>query len=119
MGILVFDEAARLRQYQITNAPPLFLVGCFDKNVTVRSQQIRSLNLAQCLIETHSIPKPAEDTKSLAIVGGGFAGLTLAAALLRKQAALEITIFEERDTLLPLQQGSDSRWLHPHIYDWG
>jgi hypothetical protein len=20
--------------------------------------------------------------------------------------------------LMPLQQGSDSRWLHPHIYDW-
>jgi hypothetical protein len=33
-------------------------------------------------------------------------------------AAAEITIFEERDVLLPLQHGSDSRWLHPQIYNW-
>lgn len=61
-----------------------------------------------------------DDQRSVrtAIVGAGFAGLTLAAALRRKHARAEITIFEERDALLPLQQGSDTRWLHPHIYDW-
>jgi len=42
----------------------------------------------------------------------------VAAGLLKKRADAAITIFEERDTLLPLQQGCDSRWLHPGIYDW-
>jgi hypothetical protein len=35
-----------------------------------------------------------------------------------KGADAHITVLERRDILLPLQQGSDSRWLHPHIYDW-
>ena len=37
---------------------------------------------------------------------------------MRKAADAQITIFEQRDTLLPLQHGSDTRWLHPRIYDW-
>ncbi|MFN3436063.1 MAG: NAD(P)-binding protein [Acidovorax sp.] len=61
---------------------------------------------------------PREEKKNIAIVGAGFAGLTLAAALLKKKVNAHITLFEQRDTLLSLQQGSDSRWLHPRIYDW-
>jgi hypothetical protein len=56
--------------------------------------------------------------REVAIIGGGFAGLSVAAGLLKKSAYAKITMFEQCDTLLPLQQGSDSRWLHPHIYDW-
>ena len=106
-----------LKDYQITDTPPLFLLGSFDYNVTVLSQQIRALNLACALIESCTVPTHGQNMR-LAIVGAGFAGLTLAAALLKKKAAVKITLFEERDTLLPLQQGSDSRWLHPQIYDW-
>ena len=62
-------------------------------------------------------PVPGERA-SIAIIGGGFAGLTAAAALIKKGVHAEITIFEQRDTLLPLQHGSDTRWLHPRIYDW-
>lgn len=56
--------------------------------------------------------------KQIAIVGTGFAGMTMAAGLLKKRVNAEITLFERRDAILPLQHGSDSRWLHPHIYDW-
>ena len=107
-----------LRCYRLRAQPPLFVLGSFDDSVTVLSQQIRALNLAQALIESELVGALDEPRKRLAIVGGGFAGLTLAAALLKKKAALDITIFEECDTLLPLQQGSDSRWLHPRIYNW-
>ncbi len=109
---------ACLKDYRLEVQPPLFLVGSFDTSVTVLSQQVRALNLACALIESEVIGTLGEPRKHLAIVGGGFAGLTLAAALLKKKAALDITVFEERDTLLPLQQGSDSRWLHPRIYSW-
>lgn len=51
-------------------------------------------------------------------MGGGFGGLTMAAGLLEKEAHADITVFEERDTLIPLQHGTDSRWLHPQIYGW-
>ena len=104
-------------------ANSLYSIGTFHSGVTVLSQQIRALNLAwafiegkivDCVIPNRRTTKP----KTVAIVGGGFAGLTFAAGLIAKHANVEITIFEERDTLLPLQHGSDSRWLHPQIYDW-
>lgn len=104
---------------------PLYIVGMFDDGVTVYSQQTRALNLVWALIESSTIPcvlpgnHPSSDKpKKIAIVGGGFTGLTVAAGLIAKGVNATIKIFEERDTLLPLQQGSDSRWLHPRIYDW-
>ncbi|CAB4943707.1 unannotated protein [freshwater metagenome] len=98
---------------------PIFLIGTFDKGITVLSQQVRALNLVWSLIEGGEVGVTAEGgRKKIAIVGAGFAGLTVAAALLKKRVNADITIFERRDTVLPLQHGSDSRWLHPHIYEW-
>jgi hypothetical protein len=119
----VSDSAATLRQYQLTGWP-LYLIGTFDVGVTVLSQQVRALNFVWAALESAKIDSlPTEGGKEggalrVAIVGGGFAGLTTAGSLLRKNAHVAITIFEQRDTILPLQQGSDSRWLHPRIYEW-
>ena len=103
----------------------LYVLGNFDNGVTVLSQQTRALNLAWALVEEKRVPclKPAENAGEdsdhrIAIIGAGFAGLTIAAGLISKGAKSSITIFEQRDTLLPLQHGSDTRWLHPHIYNW-
>jgi FAD dependent oxidoreductase len=104
---------------------PLYLVGIFARGVTVYSQQIRAFNLIWALVEqgilTCELKEDGTDPgkrASIAIIGGGFAGLTAAAALLKKGVHADITIFEQRDTLLPLQHGSDTRWLHPRIYNW-
>ncbi|UWU31668.1 FAD-dependent oxidoreductase (plasmid) [Rhizobium sp. WSM1274] len=104
---------------------PLYTVGTYDNGVTVLSQQVRALNLVYGLVECGFVPvthagKPAPDKvqRKIAIIGGGFAGLTVAAGLLAKGVQADIVVFEQRDTLLPLQQGSDTRWLHPHIYNW-
>jgi hypothetical protein len=112
------EPSTILAGYQLATDTPLYVIGAFDSHVTVLSQQVRSLNLAWALVELSIVPTRRETRRKLAIIGAGFAGLTFAAALLQKRAALYITIFEERDALLPLQQGSDSRWLHPQIYDW-
>ena len=104
---------------------PLYLVGIFERGVTVYSQQIRALNLIWALVQKGSLPcklhpraRDKGERASIAIIGGGFAGLTAAAALIKKGVYANITIFERRDTLLPLQHGSDTRWLHPRIYNW-
>jgi FAD dependent oxidoreductase len=113
--------AATIGTYQVPGFP-LYLIGAFDTGVTVMSQQVRAMNLVWALVESGAVrcdsAEAGSKRTSIAIVGGGFAGLSAAAALLKKGANAEITIFEQRDTLLPLQQGSDSRWLHPRIYDW-
>jgi len=106
----------------------VFMVGTFDKGITVLSQQIRALNLVWALVESGTVPleQPPESgfldsgssRKRIAVIGAGFAGMTVAAGLLKKRVNADITVFERRDTVLPLQHGSDSRWLHPHIYDW-
>jgi hypothetical protein len=109
-----------LRSCRIGNRP-LFFIGTFHTGVTVLSQQVRALNLAWAFVEDRQLTllkSSATPRKKVAIVGAGFAGVTFAAALLEKGVAADITIFEERDTLIPMQQGSDSRWLHPRIYDW-
>ncbi|WP_457489213.1 FAD/NAD(P)-binding protein, partial [Tardiphaga sp. P5_C10] len=107
-----------LNSYRVL-AHPLFSIGTYDSGVTVLSQQVRALNLVWALVESETVRcTDTSERKRIAIVGGGFAGLTFAAGLLEKKVNADIVLFEERDTLLPLQQGSDSRWLHPHIYNW-
>jgi hypothetical protein len=104
---------------------PLYIVGTFDTGVTVLSQQTGALNLAWALIESSIVPALAPRQNltdkpkiNIAIVGAGFAGLSVAGGLIKKGAYASIIIFEQRDTLLPLQHGSDTRWLHPNIYNW-
>lgn len=92
----------------------VYLLGTFERNLTIYHQQVRALNFVWSLIEGSS---KEEVPNSVAVVGGGFAGLTAAAGLLRK-GVKHVSIFERRATLLPLQQGSDARWVHPHIYEW-
>ena len=107
-----------LQQYVLEDAPPIYSIGTFGTGVTVWSQQIRALNLAWSLIEEGKLGVAPKQVPNIAVVGAGFSGLAFVAALLKKQVVCDITLFEEHDTLLPLQQGSDTRWLHPHIYDW-
>jgi hypothetical protein len=101
---------------------PLYFIGTFESGVTVLSQQVRALNLVWALVESELVDcDPTSNSQKplrIAIVGAGFAGITTAAALIAKKAWAEITLLEERDALLPLQLGSDNRWLHPRIYDW-
>lgn len=108
-----------LTGYMLSDDLPLFTIGSFEKGVTVLNQQTRALNLAWSLIETKTIRATNDGgPPKIAIVGAGFSGLTFAAALIQKEADCEVYLFEQRDSLLPIQQGSDTRWLHPHIYDW-
>jgi hypothetical protein len=107
-----------IEAHRLSDKPPLYMIGSFNSRVTVLAQQTRALNLAWAMVETGVAPMSSGGTSRIAVIGAGFAGLTFAAALLRKGVASAVDLFEQRDSLLPLQQGSDSRWLHPRIYDW-
>ena len=112
------DRKLLLKHYSLSQKPIIYSIGSFGSGVTVRSQQIRALNLAYFLIEQEKLGTSSCVHRNIAVIGAGFSGLTFVAALLKKEIACTITLFEEHDTILPLQQGSDSRWLHPHIYEW-
>ncbi len=102
---------------QLTRVPgthSVLFLGCFEKRVTVYSQQVRAINLAAAMLNENLIRANGR----VAIVGGGIAGLTAAVALQKCAPGLRaIDVFEQRSEVLQLQQNSN-RYLHPHNYDW-
>lgn len=96
-----------------TGGEPIYAIGLADNLVTIRSQQLRAICLAELL---HSAT-PLLERKSIAIIGGGIAGLTLSARLLQL-GWVDIRIFERLTDLLAVQNGCDTRWIHPRIIDW-
>ncbi|MBZ9907742.1 NAD(P)/FAD-dependent oxidoreductase [Mesorhizobium sp. BR115XR7A] len=99
--------------YEVTEK--VFVLGSLSKGVTVYQQQARALNLAWALRELN-VHKGRALAK-VAVIGGGAAGLTFASAI-SSFPGVQVTLFEQRWDLCPLQQGSDTRWLHPFIYHW-
>jgi len=97
--------------------PGIYLIGCLERGVTLYSQQVRAHNLAWALWQRER--EGGRQLGRVAIVGGGVAGLTIAACVLCLfNESVTVSLFEQRWDLLPLQQGSDARWLHPKIYSW-
>lgn len=100
-----------LKSFKLTDG--VYLLGCLEKGLTIYRQQVRALNLVWSMVNA----APKESLQRVAVVGGGFAGLTAAAGLLKKGVG-HVTIFEKHAALCPLQKGSDIRWVHPRIYEW-
>lgn len=118
------DPKSNLDCFEVADASGLYIIGSFEAGVTVLSQQTRALNLVWDLIELQRVDarniqgSAKKERLQIAIIGGGVSGLTAAAALVKKHVIADITIFEQRDTLLPIQNGNETRWLHPNIYEW-
>ena len=93
--------------------PNLFVIGAYDSRITFYSQQVRALELVYAL---HEQGRLAPNMRC-AVVGGGAAGVTAAAAL-ALISEVEVTLYEVGNEILPLQQASARRHLDPHIYDW-
>ncbi len=105
------SAGAVLKRFRVSNN--LYVLGTFETGLTIYNQQVRALNLVWAMTES----APLKALRRVAVVGGGFAGLTAAAALLHKGVE-HVSLFEKRAALCPLQEGSDTRWVHPRIYDW-
>src|SRR5580658_2873016 len=74
-----------------------YALGLFARRVTVRSQQVRALNLIHSLVSTRQISMGSR----VLVVGAGFAGLAAAAAAVR--AGCQVTILERSQSRLSLQ----------------
>jgi hypothetical protein len=105
---------AVLRTYEVVSG--IYVLGSLSTGVTVYRQQVRAHNLASAL--KHLAAANELKLRDVAVVGGGIGGMTTAAALIALDPDVKVTLFEKRWDLCPLQQGCDTRWLHPKIYDW-
>lgn len=93
----------------------VYFLGCFESRVTVYAQQVRALNLAGALVSEGKV----RPTGKIAVIGGGAAGMTAAAAFISLCPDLQkVVIFEKKPDLLHMQLQSHDRYLHPHVYDW-
>jgi hypothetical protein len=96
-------------------AEDVYVVGSLERGVTVYGQQVRAHNLAWALSR---LDTGSRSEFRFAIVGGGISGLTMVCCLLGLYPEASVVLFERTFDLCPLQQGSDSRWLHPTVYGW-
>lgn len=97
----------------VPDEPGVYILGCLrEQRVTIRSQQVRALNLISALLSSGIL----QAGMSVAIIGGGAAGLTAAAAAAIKGCT--VSLFERKAQLLHLFLGNHTRRVHPHIYDW-
>jgi NADH dehydrogenase FAD-containing subunit len=93
----------------------VYFLGCFESRVTVYAQQVRALNLAAALVSEGKIRPKGK----IAVIGGGAAGMTAAAALVSLCPDLQkVMVFEKKPDLLHMQLLCHDRYLHPHVYDW-
>ena len=84
---------------RIAAHPGIYVLGFYDTRITFYSQQVRGLELAHALQHEHLLPANAR----VAVIGGGAAGITLAAGL-ALQGGTEVHLFEKAHRLLPLHR---------------
>ncbi len=101
-----------LQQMEVPGEHGVFILGCFERRVTLYSQQVRALNLIHALFAE----KRLQAGSRVGIVGGGVGGMTAAAGAAVR--GCKVTLLEQEDDLLLLFRNNHQRWLHPHIYDW-
>jgi|SRR6516225_6601828 len=101
-----------LQKMAVPEHQGVYVLGSFAKHVTIYSQQVRAINLVDSLCRTGQLT----EGKRVAIVGGGIAGVTVAAAALVRGA--RVTVIEQAQDFMPIQSNASERYLHPHIYDW-
>jgi hypothetical protein len=106
-------RAEFLRLASVPGHSGIYVLGCFARYVTIHAQQVRALNLIDSLAKSGVLSKRSK----LAIIGGGIAGLTAAAAAAVRGVG-RVVVFERENEFLVLQRNSEQRYVHPHIYDW-
>lgn len=90
----------------------VFFLGPFAKRINFVAQQVRALNLVYALRKQSRL----EHEKSIAVVGAGLSGLTIATAL--TLLGYLVHVFEKKGEVLFRQRYTAHRIVHPTIHAW-
>lgn len=92
----------------------VYFIGPYGARVSFASQQRRVINLIWALQKKKLWPQGK--LPRVVIIGGGIAGVTVAAAA--KLQGCGVTIYESAGAELSLQQDASHRYVHPTINFW-
>lgn len=95
-----------------TNIENVYVIGGYERRVTVKAQQVRAINLISAIGQ---LSRRTGGSATVAVVGGGIAGCTTAVAA--ACAGNSVVLLESGGRLMSPQTGSH-RYLHPNLYDW-
>jgi predicted ATPase len=106
------DAAEVLDWMRVPGRKGVYVLGCLARPLTFHSQQQRAFNLIWALFARGELA----EGQTVAVVGGGLAGMTTAAAAVLQ--GCEVTLLEKREHLFHLQRLNSTRYIHPNILDW-
>ena len=121
------DPRLILNQMEIPEYPGIFVLGTYEKNVSILAQQIRAINLVLSLESEGRLLAQADAAlppdrrnrkyKDIVVVGNGIAGRTAAAMFSRCHC--NVTIVGPEDNYLRANPAHSSRrFIHPFISDF-
>jgi Pyridine nucleotide-disulphide oxidoreductase len=120
MGAAHVDASVErvLAATRLPSAKRIFTIGPFGRRVSFASQQQRAYNTIWALLHAGDITAKTNSRLGdhVAVIGGGLAGISAAAALL--SSGVQVTLFEKAPAVLTLQQGTHHRLAHPTINFW-
>ena len=100
-----------LRVAGIPDSPGLYAIGPFGRRVSFSAQQRRALNTVWALGRSG-----LRAGDRVAVIGGGFAGITTASALATYKSVVHL--FETKARVCDLQARADHRYVHPTLGLW-
>jgi pyridine nucleotide-disulfide oxidoreductase len=101
--------------FQVPGYPNVYHLPTGEAPQRVISQQRRALNLVFALRQRLRDTDAGATTRDIAVIGGGFGGIT--AAAYAAAFGFTVTLFEREPELLYRFRRS-RRWLFPHLQDW-
>lgn len=101
-----------LTKFRVLPRRNIYQLGCTAQLLNVHSQQHRAFNLIWALSEKGKL---TAGTKT-AVVGAGVAGI--AASIAAAACGANVRIYDSKKTVMHLQRGNDTRFLHPNIALW-
>lgn len=107
-----------LRHMEVPDYPGLYVLGCYERRLTIYSQQVRAINLILTLESRgrlKDIRKRQGSKCKAAVVGDGIAGMTAAAMLSR--CHINVDIYEKSGEIGG-QEFRQERYVHPHFVEW-
>lgn len=111
---LIPDPKTIINQMELPGNPGIFILGSYENNVSILSQQTRAINLALSLESAGRLKTEGNIYKNIIVLGNGVAGKTAAAMFQRCHCNVKVIAPSDR----PNPAKESARFIHPYISEF-